>query len=148
MKRFSVSAIALLLLVILGVGAQGRGETGVADEPGARSVFVEDFKYLLEPVAMLEFLAEPPDGFFLVDARTSAEYADGHIPTAIQIDYRDIGDDPPTAEKDALIIVYCQSGNRSRSAAKTLAGLGYTQVLDWGGIGNWPYEIVTGSNPE
>ena len=138
MKRFYLSVIVLLVLVTSGVIAQG------GSEPAGSG----DYDYLLEPAAMLEFLADPPDGFFLVDTRTPEEYFDGHIASAIQIDYRDIGEDPPTENKDALIIVYCRSGNRSNAAAQTLAGLGYTNVLDFGGIIDWPYEVVTGSDPE
>ena len=144
MKRFYLSVIALSVLGIVGVGAQGDIEKATSVETGT----IEEFEYLLEPSALLDFLAESPDGFFLVDARTPAEYADGHIPKSIQIDYRDIGDEPPTDDRDALIVIYCQSGNRSRSAAQTLAQLGYTHVLDWGTIINWPYEVVTGSDPE
>ncbi len=144
MKRFYLSVIALSVLGIVGVGAQGDIESAASVETGT----IEDFEHLLEPSALLDFLAESPDGFFLVDARTPAEYADGHIPKSIQIDYRDIGDQPPTDDRDALIVIYCQSGNRSGSATKTLTQLGYTHVLDWGAIGNWPYEVVTGSDPE
>jgi len=137
MKRSYISVVALFALVILGVSAQPNGEP-----------VPDDLATLLEPMALQEFLADPPDGFFLVDTRTPQEYVDGHIPTAIQIDYRDIGSSPPTDDKDALIILYCRSGNRSNVAAQTLASLGYTQVLDWGGIIDWPFEIVSGSNPE
>mgnify|MGYP000107868409 CR=1 FL=1 len=84
---------------------------------------------------------------FLVDTRTAQEYASGHIPGAINIDYREIGISPPTDDTDALVIVYCRSGNRSGTAARTLAGLGYTRVLDWGGVIRWPYSLVTGADP-
>ncbi|HYH02843.1 MAG TPA: rhodanese-like domain-containing protein, partial [Bacillota bacterium] len=79
----------------------------------------------------------------LVDVRTPAEYKKGHIPNCLLIPL-----DRLTAEavlqltdKNALIIVYCQSGIRSQKAAQTLAQLGYTHVYDLGGIRDWPYKI-------
>ena len=136
MKRNILTAF-VFLAVAISVAAQGGGETSL-----------NELEYLLEPSELRDYLADPPDGFFLVDARTPEEYAAGHIPSAIQIDYRDIGRMPPSDNKDAFIIVYCQSGNRSNTAANTLAALGYTRVLDWGGITSWPYDVVTGSDPE
>lgn len=79
----------------------------------------------------------------VVDVRTEAEYAEGFIPNAILIPNESIDGAPvELVDKDAIILVYCRSGNRSAQAAKKLVDLGYTNVYDFGGILDWPYEIV------
>ncbi|MFA5007039.1 MAG: rhodanese-like domain-containing protein [Candidatus Izemoplasmatales bacterium] len=81
----------------------------------------------------------------LVDVRTPEEYAAGHIPGALLIPLSDLEDDAAAMlpDKDAEIIVYCRSGNRSAQAADLLDGLGYARIYDMGGIIDWPYDIVT-----
>lgn len=89
-------------------------------------------------------------GVTLVDVRTSAEYEEGHIPGALILPNEEIGAEPPTLlpDKDAAIIVYCRTGVRSREAAKKLVDLGYTNVYNLsGGIQNWTYDTVPGSDP-
>lgn len=84
------------------------------------------------------------DAFILLDVRTAEEYAEGHIPGAVLLpdcESEDAAELLP--DKNALILVYCRSGRRSKIAAEALAAKGYTQVKDFGGIINWPYEIVT-----
>ena len=44
-------------------------------------------------------------------------------------------------EKDSTVLVYCHSGNRSKTASAVLADLGYTNIYEFGGINTWPYEI-------
>jgi rhodanese-related sulfurtransferase len=79
----------------------------------------------------------------IVDVRTQAEYDEGFIPNAILIPNESIDGEPmELVDKDATILVYCRSGNRSAQAAKKLVDLGYTNVYDFGGIIDWPYEIV------
>jgi rhodanese-related sulfurtransferase len=79
----------------------------------------------------------------IVDVRTQAEYDEGYIPNAILIPNESIQGEPKElVDKDATILVYCRSGNRSAQAAKKLVDLGYTNVYDFGGIIDWPYEIV------
>ena len=81
-------------------------------------------------------------GYIILDVRTAEEYAAGHIPGAINIPNESIGTSAPPAlpDKDQLILVYCRSGRRSKLAAETLAQLGYTNVKEFGGIIDWPYE--------
>ena len=85
--------------------------------------------------------------YLLVDVRTNEEYVSGHIPTAVNIPYDIIGEEPPTPDKAALIIVYCRSGNRSAQAKKTLDSLGYLDVVDFGAIGRWTHVLVEGADP-
>ena len=80
--------------------------------------------------------------YTLVDTRSIEEWNDGYIPSAVHIPYEEIGDRPPTADKDALIVVYCHSGVRSETAKQTLLADGYTSVYNFGGIIHWPGELV------
>lgn len=79
----------------------------------------------------------------IVDVRTQAEYNEGYIENAILIPNESISEAPrELPDKDAIILVYCRSGNRSKQAADKLVALGYTNIYDFGGIIDWPYEIV------
>ena len=81
----------------------------------------------------------------ILDVRTAAEYNEGHIPGAINIPNEAIGTDaiPELPDKDQLILVYCRSGNRSKQASEKLVKLGYTNVVEFGGIIDWPGETET-----
>lgn len=83
----------------------------------------------------------------VVDVRTAGEYAGGHIPGAILLPNEDIGAELPSQLPvlDAEILIYCRSGNRSAQAARKLADMGYTNLSDFGGITDWPYETEAGS---
>ena len=82
---------------------------------------------------------------FIVDVRTPEEYEAGHIPGAINIPVESIGDEPPSMlpATDELVMVYCRTGKRSAQAAQQLVDLGYTNVVDFGGIESWTGEVVT-----
>ena len=82
----------------------------------------------------------------ILDVREQAEYDSGHIPGAVLLPVGTI--DETTAaevipEKDSKVLVYCRSGNRSKTASAALADLGYTNVYEFGGINTWPYETET-----
>ena len=82
----------------------------------------------------------------ILDVREQAEYDSGHIPGAVLLPVGTI--DETTAaevipEKDSTVLVYCRSGNRSKTASSTLAELGYTNIYEFGGINTWPYESET-----
>ena len=80
----------------------------------------------------------------IIDARTEEEFATGHIANAILIPEYEIADRAETElpDKDALILVYCRSGRRSKIASEELVKLGYSNVKEFGGIIDWPYEII------
>lgn len=84
-------------------------------------------------------MMESGDDYILLDVRTTEEFAQGHIPGAICIPNETIGTEeiPQLPDKDATILVYCRSGNRSKQASQKLADLGYTNVLEFGGINTW-----------
>ena len=82
--------------------------------------------------------------YIIIDARTQEEFAEGHIENAILIPEYEIKNraEKELPDKDALILVYCRSGRRSKIASKELVRLGYTNVKEFGGIIDWPYETV------
>lgn len=86
------------------------------------------------------------DDIIILDVRTQAEYDESHIPGAILIPNETIGNGKPEQlpDTDQEILVYCRSGNRSAQAAKKLVEAGYTQIYDFGGIMDWPYDTVSG----
>ena len=89
-------------------------------------------------------LMDSEEGCIILDVRTREEYDQGHIPGAILIPDTEIeakaADLLP--DKEQLILVYCRSGRRSKLAAQSLADLGYTNIREFGGILDWPYEVV------
>ena len=79
----------------------------------------------------------------ILDVREQEEYDSGHIPGAVLLPVGTISEKTDAAvipEKDSVVLVYCRSGNRSKTASAALAELGYTGVYEFGGINTWPYE--------
>ena len=127
MKRIIPILIALLLLA--GCGAK-------SSEATYRQITME------EAVTMME----EESGYIILDVRTAQEYSEKHIPGAINVanESIDTEDIPELPDKDQLILVYCRSGNRSKQASEKLVKLGYTNIVEIGGINSWPGETVTG----
>lgn len=76
----------------------------------------------------------------ILDVRTQEEYDSGHIKNAVCLPNEDILGEPDILpDKGQQILVYCRSGNRSKQAAQKLADMGYENVLEFGGILDWPY---------
>jgi rhodanese-related sulfurtransferase len=101
-----------------------------------------------DPDGLAWLVAQKSGPYFLVDVRTPAEYASGHIPSAVNIPVTELQDRLPTTDRSALIIVYCASGGRSASAAKLLGGLGFTRVVNFGAVSRWGGGLVRGDKPE
>ena len=82
------------------------------------------------------------EGYVILDVRTQEEYNQGHIPGAILIPDTEIEAkaEEVLTDKDQLILVYCRSGRRSKLASEILVELGYTNIMEFGGIIDWPYE--------
>ena len=80
----------------------------------------------------------------VVDVRTREEYDSGHIENAVLVPNESIGSEMPEAlpDKEATLLIYCRSGRRSKDAAQKLLALGYQSVYDFGGVIDWPYELV------
>ena len=93
-----------------------------------------------EAKSMME---EQPDAVVL-DVREQDEYDAGHIPGAVLLPVGTINEETAASAisgKDTVVLVYCRSGNRSKTASQALADLGYTQIYEFGGIKDWPYEV-------
>ena len=89
-------------------------------------------------------LMEESEGYILLDVRTKEEYESGYIPGAINIPLSDINENVASSlpDKSQMILVYCRSGNRSRQASDKLSRLGYTNIIEIGGINSWKGEII------
>lgn len=126
MKR--IITILMTLLLLSGCATQSAEKT-------YRQITME------EAITMME-----EETGIILDVRTAQEYSEKHIPGAINIANESIGteDIPELPDKDQLILVYCRSGNRSKQAAEKLVKLGYTNIIEIGGINSWPGETVTG----
>ena len=87
-------------------------------------------------------IMDSEEGYIILDVRTQEEYDQGHIPGAIVISHEEITEKAENvlSDKDQLILVYCRSGRRSKIAAEALVELGYTNIKEFGGISDWPYE--------
>ena len=92
----------------------------------------------------VEMMAEESD-YIILDVRRPDEFAAGHIPNAINVPNETIGaaEIPELPNKDQLIMVYCRSGRRSKEASEKLVKLGYTNIVEFGGILDWKGEIIT-----
>ena len=84
--------------------------------------------------------------YIILDVRRPDEFAAGHIPNAINVPNESIGTSEiaELPDKNQLIMVYCRSGRRSKEAAEKLVKLGYTNIVEFGGILDWKGETVTG----
>ena len=124
MKR-TVSILLFLFLLLTGCG-------GNTADNAYRQISQEEAKAMMDAQEVI-----------LLDVREQDEYDSSHIPGAILLPMRTIDENTAAAvipEKDAAVLVYCRSGNRSKTAAEALAVLGYTNIYEFGGINTWPYE--------
>ena len=89
-------------------------------------------------------IMEENEGYIILDVRTIEEYNEGHIPNAICIPNETIDENVVNIlpDKNQLILIYCRSGNRSKQATDKLENLGYTNLIEFGGIMDWKGEIV------
>ena len=128
MKRLFCIFVAVMLLTAC----------GQKEETGREAVYVnitaEEAKEIMDS----------QEGYIILDVRTQEEYNQGHIPGAILIPDTEIKDraEQELKDKDQLLLVYCRSGRRSKLASEALAELGYTNIKEFGGIIDWPYETT------
>lgn len=117
--------------------------TAAAEAPAATEAPAAEYRKMTATEAKARMDSGEP--VIILDVRTQSEFASGHIAGAVLIPNETIGAEKPAGLPDtgAEILVYCRSGNRSAQAARKLVAMGYTNVWDFGGIIDWPYETVT-----
>ena len=132
MKRFSVILILIITCAAVLYGCTSGGENEM-----------ENSYKQITPAEAKEIM-DKEDGYVILDVRTQEEFDEAHIDGAILIPDYEIADKAEGVLKDKgqLILVYCRSGRRSKLAAAELVKLGYTNVKEFGGIIDWPYETV------
>lgn len=127
MKRILILLLAAVLLTACGQnGGNDREES-----------------YVNITAAEAKEIMDREEGYVILDVRTQAEYDEGHIPGAVLIPDTEIEAwaEAELPDKDQLILVYCRSGRRSKLASEILVQLGYTNIREFGGIIDWPYEV-------
>ena len=140
----------ILAILMLAVTLTACGMEEAADDSMILNETKETTEDVLVPYEQItaedaKNLMDTESDYSIVDARTEEEFAEGHIPGAILIPEYEITDRAQSElpDKDQLILVYCRSGRRSKIASQALADLGYTNVKEFGGIIDWPYDVVT-----
>ena len=134
MKKLLVLVLLPLMLVIFASCAQ-------AEKGNTR----ETTDYLNISAQEAKKIMDSETGYVILDVRTEEEFAEGHIPGAILIPDYEIESkaEQILTDKNQLILVYCRSGRRSKIASEALVSLGYTNIREFGGIIDWPYETVS-----
>ena len=126
MKRI-LPAILIILLLFTGCGGNNMNENSY------QQITQEAAKEMMDTQEVV-----------ILDVREQHEYDSVHIPGAVLLPVGTIAEDTAAAvidDLDTVVLVYCRSGNRSKTASQALADLGYTNVYEFGGINDWPYEV-------
>ena len=169
MKKFMITFFiaAAVIMVIAGIFLWERVHVSFHDEDGASSIAIiggadgptsvflagkigdelgeDDMGYTQINMDIAKAIFEEPGEYIILDVRRADEFAQGHIPGAINVANEDIGDADiaELPDKNQTIYVYCRSGNRSKQAAGKLVELGYKNIIEAGGIIDWKGDIET-----
>jgi len=132
MKKTVSLMLAAFLLIASGEYAQCSKKDSIAKKTEYRKIPAEEAKKILDTNA----------NAILLDVRTESEFVEKHISGAILLPLSEMEEKAAERlpDKNALILVYCRSGVRSKNAANLLISMGYIHVYDMGGIINWPYD--------
>ena len=147
MKKILCAIPAILCILLTACGNDGSiGIIGGADGPTSIIIAEKGEKAMYQQITAEEAkkIMDSGEEHIILDTREQDEFDEGHIPGAILIPYTEIENkaEEMLPDKDAQILVYCRSGRRSKIAAESLVKLGYTNVKEFGGIIDWPYEVV------
>ena len=129
-----VKGLIIMLLISLSLF----GMTACGSENGKSSTYEQI------TAEQAKTIMDTEKDYIIIDARTEEEFAEGHIENAILIPEYEIANraEKELPDKEQLILVYCRSGRRSKIASEELVKLGYTNVKEFGGIIDWPYDVV------
>lgn len=124
--------VAILLTLITLILAASCGKTENETEAVYMNINAQQAKEIMDTET----------GYVILDVRTQEEFDSGHVPGAILIPDYEIKEKAPQVltDKNQKILVYCRSGRRSKLACEDLVNLGYTNLYEFGGIIDWPYE--------
>lgn len=138
-----ISTVLIFVLAFSAIIALYIIKNGTCKSAGTIDIPKSNYVKLTPAVAKASLDNDP--SIILLDVRTEEEYKEGHLPGSILIPDYELQDRVATElpDKEAVIFLYCRSGNRSKTAAYRLLEMGYTQVYDIGGIIDWPYEVIT-----
>ena len=127
MKKLSLIFMVLLLLTACGQDKENKQEA----------------VYMNITAEQAKEIMDSEGNYIILDTRTQEEYAESRIPGAILIPHDQVKEKAESmlTDKSQLILVYCRSGRRSKLAAEDLVKLGYTNIKEFGGIIDWPYEV-------
>ena len=144
-KALCIISVLLCILLTACGNDSSIGIIGGADGPTSIIVSEKGEKAMYEQITAenAKKIMDSGEEHIILDTREQDEFDEGHIAGAILIPYTEIENkaEEMLPDKDKLILVYCRSGRRSKIAAESLAKLGYTNVKEFGGIIDWPYEI-------
>lgn len=158
MKHFK--AVLLLVLTLILLAACQTSENGVsqtdttpseqtpeASTEASVQTSEPELSYLNISAQEAKALMETETDYVILDVRTEEEFAEKRIPGALLIPDYEIAEKAEELLKDKsqLLLVYCRSGRRSKLASEELVRLGYTNIREFGGIIDWPYETVSGN---
>lgn len=144
--QFKKSLLIVSFALAAMLAACGGAPSSSSASLPASSSAVEKAEYRTLTAQEAKARMDSDDSIVVLDVRTEAEFEEKHIEGAVLIPNETIISEPPAElpDKDAEILIYCRSGNRSRQAAEKLIGMGYSNVYDFGGINSWPYDTVSG----
>lgn len=139
-KTFIVGILFIIFVILVGIWIFQRTQTSVnKDEEGENNMP----EYVSITMEEAKNVFETQGDYIILDVRREDEFAEGHIPGAINVPNEGIQDTEPSElpDKNQTIYVYCRSGNRSKQAASKLVAMGYTNIIEFGGIMDWTGDI-------
>ena len=144
LKRIITISIAVVITLMLGACSGDFDDTTEKDNDTNETMNKEQITYRQISMDEAVIMMQNESNYIILDVRRPDEFAAGHIPNAINVANESIGtaEIPELPDKDQLIMVYCRSGRRSKEASEKLVKLGYTNIVEFGGILDWTGEIV------
>ena len=139
-KTFIVGILFIIFVILVGIWIFQKSQTSVnKDEEGEKNMP----EYVSITMEEAKKVFETQGDYIILDVRREDEFAEGHIPGAINVPNEGIQDTEPSElpDKNQTIYVYCRSGNRSKQAASKLVAMGYTNIIEFGGIMDWTGDI-------